>query len=175
MGWEDDAKAQAETEQSRKAARIAARKAKRAHQDAVIESAMGGAMARAVTVLTTFKELFGKRFVATRSIKGDPAALQEFGIKASDDMTRRVEVVRVAKDRVEILVDGVKYECAIVFNPELGRIAPDPRPTRFPGQGRAMHGRHSEEFATGRAFDTGQYLGAVAVEWAKKHGYTRVD
>lgn len=175
MGWEDDAKVQAETPKQRRAKRATARTAERDELEAVCETAMGIAMAKAVTTLMKFKEVFGNRLVPTRSITGDPAALKQFGVKDPNDMACRVEVVRVAKDRMEIQVDGVKYECDIIYNTDLRRLGLDPKPTRYPNQTRVLHPNHAEELFTGRAFESGLYLGAVAVEWAKKHKFTRVD
>lgn len=175
MGWEDDAKKLAETVKARKAARTATRHADRAQLELVVDTAIGGAMTKAIATLNKFADLFGGRFIPTRSFKGDPANVKEYGIKDKDDMNRRVDVIRVARERLEIRVDNVKYECDIIYNVDAKRLTLDPWPTRFPNDGRVLHPRHAEELGQGRAFDTGLYLGAVAVEWAKKHKYSRLD
>ncbi len=177
MGWEDDAKKLAETVKARKAARTASKQADRSQLELVVDTAIGGAMTKAIATLNKFADLFGGRFIPTRSFKGDPAKVKEFGIKDKDNDQRRIDVIRVARERLEIRVDNVKYECDIIYNADEGvrRLTLDPWPTKFPNDGRALHPRHAEELGQGRAFDTGLYLGAIAVEWAKKHKYSRLD
>ena len=91
------------------------------------------------------------------------------------DAKNALQGIELIRERLEIRVDNVKYECDIIYNIDAKRLTLDPWPTRFPNDGRVLHPRHAEELGEGRAFDTGLYLGAVAVEWAKKHKYSRLD
>lgn len=177
MGWKEDAKALAETAKDRKSKKAALKKEELAQLEIVVDTAMGMGMSRAIETLNRFKDLFGKRFIPTRSFKGEPADVKEYGIKDKDDMQRRIDVVRVARDRIEIRVDDVKYECDVIYNYDdnVKKLTLDPWPTRYPNDGRALHPRHAEELGGGRAFEMGHYLGAIAVEWAKKHKYSRLD
>jgi hypothetical protein len=175
MGWKEDAKSQAETAKDRKSKRATSRQEERERLIKAVDTAIGMGMARAIETLNDFKELFGKRFVATRSFKGEPNVQKEYGIKDKDDMALRIDVIKVARDRIEIRVDDKKVECDVIYNYDVSRLTLDPWPTRYPNDGRALHPRHAEELGAGRGFEMGHYLGAIAVEWSKKHDYERRD